>query len=88
MIGDIIRFLFSPAGFSSGPNGFQINGPFIVVVPLEIAFIFFFIASLIWVCRDARKRNKNAFVALIFILLTGWPASFIWWFWLRPPLKQ
>ena len=83
----MINFLFSPASFS-GPGGFHIEGPAVFVVYIELAFIFFFIGSLVWVYRDAKKRNKNGLIALLFILLTGWPASFLWWFWLRPPLER
>jgi hypothetical protein len=85
MLDTIVKFLTSPASFTGGPGGFSINGPAIVVVPALLSIILSFFASLAWLWQDARKRNKNGLVALLFILLTGWPASFIWWFWLRPP---
>lgn len=85
MIENVIKFLASPASFSNGPGGFGINGPALIVMPAIISIFFLFFASLVWVWSDARKRNKSGFIALVFILLTGWPASFIWWFWLRPP---
>ncbi|MDD5262247.1 MAG: hypothetical protein PHD76_10425 [Methylacidiphilales bacterium] len=88
MIEEIFKLLFSPAHFGSGqPNGFRVEGPAILVVPAFIAFIGGIIFSFVWVCRDAKKRNKSIFVTLLFILLAGWPASFIWWLWLRPTLK-
>jgi len=88
MIENVIKFLFSPASFNSSLGGFHIQGPSIFIAPATIAFIFCSIGSLVWVYQDARKRDKSGFITLLFILLTGWPASFIWWFWLRPPLKS
>jgi hypothetical protein len=84
MIENIINFLLSPA-YVTGPAGFYMHGPAIVVEPTLIAIVVLSIASLVWVWKDARKRNKSGFITLLFILLAGWPASFIWWFWLRPP---
>jgi hypothetical protein len=84
---NIIKGLMSNASIH-GPGGFKIEGPVIFVIPAIIAVLFFIFASLVWVYRDAGKRDRNGFVALIFILLTGWPGSFLWWFWLRPPLKR
>jgi hypothetical protein len=84
----MLKFLFSPAGYGKPGDGLYLQGPALFVFPTLIAVTILFIASLVWLCQDARKRNRNAFIALLFILLTGWPASFIWWFWLRPPLKD
>jgi hypothetical protein len=84
MIENVINFLLSPA-YVTGPGGFHMTGPFILVEPTLVAIIVLSIGSLVWVWKDATKRNKSGFIALLFILLTGWPASFIWWFWLRPP---
>ena len=81
----IIEYLFSPSSFDL--HGFKVEGPSILVIPSLIALIFVFVASLVWLYKDAVKRNKNGFIALLFILLAGWPGAFIVWFWLRPPLK-
>jgi len=86
MMENIFRFLTSPASFTA-PGGFKIEGPVIWAIPTVMALLFGAIASLIWLFRDATKRDKNGFVALVFVLATGWPASFIWWFWLRPPVQ-
>ena len=85
-IANAINFLFSPASLN-GPAGFHLEGPFLYVESVFLAFIIFSVASMVWIYKDARKRGKSGFVALLFIFLTGWPASFIWWFWLRPPFK-
>jgi hypothetical protein len=80
---ELLKFLLSPA--SAGVGGFSVRGPFILVEPALCALVFLFFGSLVWVWIDAGQRQKNALVVLAFILLTGWPLSFIWWFWLRPP---
>lgn len=64
------------------------DGPAIVTIPLLLIFLVAFFASYIWLYHDARKRGKNGVIAILFIMLTGWPVSFIWWFWLRPSTKN
>lgn len=78
--------LFSHASFS-GIAGSHLEGPAIFVIPVLVATISCSFASLFWVSKDAENRNKSSFLVVLFILLTGWPWSFVWWFWLRPPLK-
>lgn len=80
----IARILLSPASFK-GP-GIDLEGPAFVVLPAVIAILLLSIWSLIWLFCDARKRSKNGLLAIIFVLITGWPLSFLWWFWLRPQL--
>jgi len=87
MIEGIFEALFSHASFGK-PDGFRLEGPVILVIPCMAAMIIAVIASFVWVCRDAQKRGKNALLAAAFILLAGWPASFLWWLWLRPYLKM
>ena len=82
----LIKALLSPA--SLGYNSYKIEGPVIFVFPTALVLIALSIASLVWLYRDATKRNKHGVVAVIFVLLAGWPASFIWWFWLRPPINR
>jgi len=86
MNSNFITHLLDHASFDF--RGFKMEGPALLVLPALIALIYFSIASLVWVYKDARKRNKHGMVALLFILLTGWPASFIWWFWIRPPIAD
>ena len=78
----MIERLFSPARFNL--HGFLIKGPAIIIIAGAIVLIAVFITPLFWVFKDARNRNRSGLIAMLFILLTGWPASFIWWFWLRP----
>jgi pimeloyl-ACP methyl ester carboxylesterase len=70
------------------PGGLYLDGPTILVLPMLAVLVTLFVASMVWVYRDAVKREKNPIFAMLFVLLTGWPGSFIWWFWLRPPLRE
>ena len=83
---DAIDFFAGHSTFN-GPGGFHLEGSFLFVYSILTFFAVIYVASLIWVWQDARQRGKSSLVTVVFILLTGWPASFIWWFWLRPPLK-
>ena len=82
----MIERILSPASFDLA--GLKLEGPVILVIPALAAILFAAIASLVWLYRDAQKRNKYGLVAILFVLLTGWPVSFIWWFWLRPPTES
>jgi hypothetical protein len=62
----------------------HVHGPALWVVSFLLGFAALVIYSAIWVYRDAQRRNRSGLVALLFIFCTGWPASYIWWFWLRP----
>jgi len=66
----------------------HLEGPVILVIPALVIILFGAIASFAWLYKDARQRHKSGLIAILFIFLTGWPLSFIWWFWLRPPLKS
>jgi hypothetical protein len=59
----------------------------IILVAMLSAFSTILLSSLIWVFFDARNRRKSGLIALLFIVITGWPLSFIWWLWLTPPIK-
>jgi hypothetical protein len=80
------KALLSPASFAFG--SFKIEGPVMLVFPGVIALVVLSIASFVWLYKDAKKRSKHGLIAIVFVLLTGWPVSFIWWFWLRPPIPQ
>jgi uncharacterized membrane protein YhaH (DUF805 family) len=79
-----LEALFSRVSFASG--SFQAEGPAILMIPTFVAIIVGFIASLVWAYRDARSRGKHGFLVLLFIFMTGYPLSFVWWLWLRPPI--
>jgi hypothetical protein len=71
-----------------GPYGFYTEGPFIQVAIITVIFAAAWAYSLVWLYRDAKNRDKNPWIALLLILVTGYPISFFWWFWLRPPLRE
>ena len=77
---EALKFLFDPISFELG--FFTFKGP-LIVFALVIGFS---VASLAWACEDAKKRNKDGYLAFIFICTAGWPFSLLWWLWLRPPL--
>ena len=81
---NLTKCLLSPVTFDL--HGFKAEGAAILIIPLLIAIIGGVLASFVWLYRDAARRNKNGLVCILFIILSGWPASFIWWLWLRPPL--
>jgi hypothetical protein len=83
----LISFLLSPTTYGK-PGGLYIHGPLIVVFVELILLLYFLVGSLAWLWQDARKRNKSAWVAVVFVLCTGWPLSFLWWLWLRPQIAE
>jgi hypothetical protein len=87
MILNVINFFCSPASIS-GPYGYHIQGSFAFVFSVTGALVSLFVLSLVWVHQDAVKRGRNGWVAMLFVLITGWPGSYLWWFWLRPPLLR
>ena len=84
MLQNMITILTSPTNINLA--GFRLEGPAILIIPALIAFLLVAICSIFWIYRDAAQRDKNGFVAILFILLAGWPLSFIWWIWLRPSI--
>jgi hypothetical protein len=87
LLNTLMEVINSFAGHTSvnGPGGFHLDGPFFFVASIVLFIAIVYVTSLVWVWQDARQRGKSSLVTVLFILLTGWPASFIWWFWLRPP---
>jgi hypothetical protein len=89
-------FLHALAAMTNSPHGrgsFKALGETysatsdVIIVATLVVFSTIFLSSLIWVFFDARNRRKSGLIALLFIVITGWPMSFIWWLWLRPPIK-
>ena len=77
--------ILSPASIDLG--FFKAEGPAIIVIPALFLVIFGFLFSLVWLYRDAKKRKKSGILAILF-LITAWPASLLWWIWLRPPVTE
>jgi len=80
---NIIQTLRSPFSFTLG--GIHIGpGPLYMVLPILLVVSVLFIGSLIWIYRDAQKRQKHGWLAVIFATVVFWPCSLILWLWLRP----
>lgn len=81
---NFLNWLFSSTMEINIGGHFPVSGPPFFV----ILFIILFIWSLVWTAKDARRRGKNVFWAVIFALAATWPVSLLWWLWLRPPLQK
>ncbi len=46
------------------------------------------IATCIWGFVDARRRNRNPFLVVLFLLSACWPLSIVWWHWFRPTVGE
>ena len=86
MIENLLKNAVSPVKIDW--PGFKLEGPACMAIPALVAILFVFLGLFVWLYQDARKRNKNEIVTILFIVLAGWPLSLVWWFWLRPPLKN
>lgn len=84
MLDNLFHILASPAKINLA--GWKMEGPAIIVIPSLVAIIALALWSIAWIYKDAVRREKNGVVAVCFILLCGWPLSFLWWLWLRPPV--
>ena len=80
MLNFIKWFFLKPDCSIKFPSGFEFSAPPFLIL-LAVAG---FIASVIWVSRDARKRGKSGLLGGLFAILAGWPVSLIFWLWLRP----
>ena len=83
---NILTVLTSPASINLA--GLKFEGPAALIVPVFFIFLFLIFSSIGWIYRDAKHRDRNGFIAVLFILLAGWPLSFLWWVWLRPPVSE
>ncbi len=76
----LIWFFTSEA--SLGMPTMPLKGP-----PAFILFcLIMVVVSAVWAARDASRRGKSSFVAVIFVLFAWWPVSILFWRWLRPPI--
>jgi hypothetical protein len=77
----IIWFLLEPNSHVQFPfGGAEIRAsPFLILLALWA-----YVASIIWMSRDARKRGMRGILAGIFAALGMWPLSLLLWLWLRP----
>ena len=84
---NFLKLLLSPLSYGKPGDTLYVHGTVIFVLPILLASATIFVGSLTWLYLDAERRGKSRLITILFVLLTGWPFSFIWWLWLRPPLR-
>jgi hypothetical protein len=65
-----------------------ITGPVWFQSACSVLLLSLVIGSLFWIAKDADRRGKNPFGAIIFAMFALYPVSLVWWVWLRPPLRE
>ncbi len=55
--------------------GIRFYGPPAFVATASVILAVAFIANAIWIFRDAKEREKNPWIAVIFLAGSGWPLS-------------
>jgi hypothetical protein len=60
-------------------------GAVAIIIALIFGLIFFaiYIASLVWVYRDANRRGKSGIVVALLVALISWPIGLLVWFLIR-----
>ena len=78
----MIESLLQPA--SCDLKFVKFEGPVILVIPVLIAALAAVILPFNWAYKGAERQGKNGLCLLILLVITGYPLSFVRWFWLRP----
>lgn len=63
---------------SDGDGGM---GAVAIIIALIVGLIFFaiYIASLVWVYRDANRRGKSGILVALLVALISWPIGLLVW---------
>lgn len=63
---------------SNGDSGMSIVA---VIIALIVGLVFFaiYIASIVWVYRDANSRGKSGILVALLVALISWPISLVIW---------
>jgi hypothetical protein len=69
-------------GSSDGDSGVGIFA-IIVICIIGLIFLAIYIASLVWVYRDANRRGKPGIVVALLVGLISWPIGLIVWLLIR-----
>jgi len=77
----IIKWLFTSDASVDFPL-LNFSGPPILI----LLIIGLMIVSTILIVKDAKTRNRNGLIAAL-LVLSCWPISILWWYWLRPKSK-
>lgn len=63
---------------------FTVSVSEVFALTLGLAFIALYVASLVWVYRDAEARDTNPLLVTLMVGLISWPLGFIVWLFVRP----
>jgi hypothetical protein len=60
-------------------------GAVAIIIALIFGLIFFaiYIASLVWVYRDANRRGKSGILVALLVAIISWPIGLLVWFLVR-----
>lgn len=63
---------------SDGDSGMAIAAIIITII-ICLVFLAIYIASIVWVYRDANRRGKNGLLVALLVALISWPISLVVW---------
>ena len=58
----------------------------LLVVPFGLMVLGILIWSLVWVYRDAERRGKEGWLAVLVVFFMNWPFSLLIWMLFRPEI--
>jgi hypothetical protein len=66
---------------ASGGEGSGGMGAVAVIIVILLCLVFFaiYIASLVWVYRDANRRGKSGILVALLVALISWPIGLLVW---------
>lgn len=64
--------------------GIHVHGSPAFVTAVSVVLSMALLVNVIWIYRDAKRREKSPWMAVLFLAAAGWPISNVWWCWLRP----
>lgn len=66
-------------------DGDSSMGMVAIIIAIIVGLIFFaiYIASLVWVYRDANRRGKSGIVVALLVALISWPIGLLVWVLIR-----
>ena len=69
------------AFLQDGSNGDAGMATAAIIIAIIVGLIFFaiYIASIIWVYRDANSRGKSGILVALLVALISWPISLVIW---------
>ena len=82
-MGSLIKFatLIQEAG--SGDDSGMAVVAIIIAIIVGLLFFAIYIASLVWVYRDANRRGKSGILVALLVALISWPIGLLIWLLVR-----